>query len=383
MRILIDFTPIPIDRTGVGVYAENLIREIALILHPDDLLFVLVQDDEKVIPQIVQNVANTRIVAIASRLFRNRAALMIYEQCILPWILLTKRIDVIHSLHYMHPIVSPAARVVTVHDLTHSLWPQLHTRSRRLLMPLFAKRAVKFAEAVIFDSASTLSDAERLWSTGNNLRRVVPLGVAPEAFSALPEKAIQETRQRLNIQQPYILFMGTIEPRKNLIRLINAFEEIGNIHQDYLLVIAGKLGWDYESVLKAIASSPLRERICHLGYVPEADKRALIGGCKVLAYPSLYEGFGLPVLEGMAAGVPVVTSNVSSIPEVAGNAAVMVDPNSVDQIASAINQVLTDPSLAARLGAAGYQRAREFSWGRTAHNTYELYHAVFRATKQV
>src|SRR5277367_6758288 len=154
MRILIDFTPIPIDRTGVGVYAENLIREIALILHPDDLLFVLIQDDEKTIPQIIQNVTNTRIVAIPSRLFRNRAALMMYEQSILPWILLIKRIDVIHSLHYMHPIVSPAARVVTVHDLTHSLWPNMHTRSRRLLMPVFAKRAVKFAEAVIFDSAS-------------------------------------------------------------------------------------------------------------------------------------------------------------------------------------------------------------------------------------
>ncbi len=146
MRILIDFTPIPVDRAGAGVYAENLIREIAVLLHPDDSLFLLIQDDELVISRIVRNVANIEILSVPSRLFRNRLALMLYEQCVLPWVLLKRRIDVIHSLHYMHPIFSPATRVVTVHDLTHSLMPDLHTRGRRLLIPIFAKRAVKHAE---------------------------------------------------------------------------------------------------------------------------------------------------------------------------------------------------------------------------------------------
>jgi glycosyltransferase involved in cell wall biosynthesis len=376
MRILIDFTPIPVDRAGVGVYAENLVREIAVMLHPDDSLFLLIQDDELTIPQIVRNVANIEILSIPSRLFRNRLALMLYEQSVLPWVLLKRRIDVIHSLHYMHPIFSPATRVVTVHDLTHSLMPDLHTRGRRLLIPIFAKRAVKHAEGVIFVSTSTHADAERLWSKQNNLQRVIPLGVGPEAFVVPSTQAVREVSDRFNIQRPYLLFVGTVEPRKNLLRLIEAFAEVGRAHPSCLLVIAGKLGWDFKPVLEAIASSSVREQITYLGYISDEEKRALMAGCVALVYPSLYEGFGLPVLEGMAAGIPVVTSNVSSLPEVAGNAALLVDPNATDQIALAINRLLSDPNLAANLSTAGRQQAQKFSWTRTAKETYEMYRAV-------
>lgn len=383
MRILIDFTPIPLERTGVGVYAENLIREMVPILCPGDTLFLLVQDDERTVSEIVRNAGNIRTISIPSALFRNRLALMIYEQCVLPWVLLAKRIDVIHSLHYMHPILTPSVRVVTVHDLTHSLKPQFHTRSRRLLMPIFAKRAVTRAEAVIFVSRSTLNDAERLWSKQNNLRRVIPLGIGSEAFLRDSDELTHEMLQRLNVRQPYILFVGTIEPRKNLIRLISAFCQIASAHPACDLVIAGMLGWGFQPVLDAISSSPFRERIRYVGYLSEIDKRALIEGCKVLAYPSLYEGFGLPVLEGMAAGVPVVTSNVSSLPEVAGDAAMMVDPYSVNEIASAIDKLLSSSALAAKLRSAGPRQAQEFSWTRTASDTYELYRAVFSREKRI
>lgn len=380
MRILIDSTPIPVARTGVGIYADHLIEELAAILRPVDRLFVLVQSDDTYLRNLIGRQPNLTAIVVPSSMFRNPLALAWYEQCVLPWILLARRIDLIHSLHYRFPLLCHCPRVVTLHDMTHSLWPEMHTRGRRMAMSKFATLALRRAEGVLFVSDSTRRDAERLAGRGNNFRAVTPLAVDRTAFDEFSAVVVRDSLVRLNIQQPYILFLGTLEPRKNLVRLIHAFESLGPEYAGYRLVVAGKPGWHCDATFDAIENSPSKARIQRLGYVAPEDKGPLIAGCSVLVYPSLYEGFGLPVLEGMAAGIPVITSNISSMPEIAGDAALFIDPLSTERIADAIRSVLSNTTLAQHMRDAGKLRAAKFSWKETARLTYAAYRTTAHET---
>lgn len=248
-------------------------------------------------------------------------------------------------------------------------------------MSLFGRLALRYAEGILFVSESTRRDAEQILGTGNNIRKVTPLAVDYERFSNIHPEKIDETLSRLNVSRPYILFLGTLEPRKNLVRLIHAFERLDQKYWDYTLVIAGKLGWDYATTLEAIEKSPRKERIQRIGYVAPEDKAPLISGSDILVYPSLYEGFGLPALEGMAAGVPVITSNLSSLPEVAGNAAVLIDPASVEQLVEAMNFLVSDDTYRSLLRISGREQARQFSWERTARLTYAAYAEILARSK--
>jgi glycosyltransferase involved in cell wall biosynthesis len=373
MSVLVDFTQIPLSRTGVGVYADHLVTNLLPLLRKDDLLTLVVQSDDLLIRAAVSGYANVHLVTIPSKIFRNRALLMIYEQLVLPIVAWAKRANLIHSLHYTHPLLSFTRRVVTIHDLTFLLFPELHTRSRRIVMPFFIRRAMKYADAVIFVSKATQDDAERLIGTGHNLRRVVPLGVATCPPVPQDDSSSEICLSGMGVERPYLLFVGTLEPRKNIIRIVHAFERVAESHPNLTLVLAGKFGWHTADIAAAMKNSPMRLRIHHLGFVTETEKWTLLRDCAMLVYPSLYEGFGLPVLEGMAAGAPVITSNLSSMPEVAGDAAVLVDPTSSDAIAAAIGKILRDVISATRLQKAGPAQASLFTWGRTATLTLDLY----------
>jgi glycosyltransferase involved in cell wall biosynthesis len=382
MNILIDFTQIPVQRAGAGVYAENLVRELPSLLRPDDLLFLLLQNDEVNLPRMVAEMSNVRLLFISSRLFRNRVILMLFEQLILPWLLLAHDVDVVHSLHYTVPVWCPSARVVTFHDLTMLLWPQMHTWGRRLIMPLYIRLAWRLADVIIFVSAATQCDAEKLLpSVEGRFNTVVPLGIRFESFSCPSGDDLRSGLASLNVKKPYVLFIGTIEPRKNIVRVIHAFEDIASQFPEHTLILAGKLGWDFEPVLEALARSPFHERMHYLGYISEEKKRILLAGCAALIYPSLYEGFGLPALEAMASGVPLITSNVSSLPEVVGTAALMVDPESVEQLIAAMVRLLSDPELAKKFSTLGRERARMFSWENTAAKTYKAYQAAHKGAR--
>jgi glycosyltransferase involved in cell wall biosynthesis len=376
MRVLVDFTQIPADRTGVGVYAENLVRELALQLSGDDTLFLLVQKDEERIREVARGRANVVIVPLTTGLWRNRALLMLYEQFVMPWLLLRNNIDVVHSLHYTHPLISPCARVVTIHDLTFLRFPELHTTGRRWIMPFFIKRAVRHAEGLVFVSQVTSNDTEKLIpSTNQSVRRVIPHGVNAGDFQVAADWK-QEVLDKLSILSPFLLFVGTLEPRKNVVRLIQAFEQFASRYPELLLIIAGKPGWNFEDIFTAMKATAYRERIRHLGFVSEPEKKALLAACEILIYPSLYEGFGLPVLEAMAAGAPVITSNVSSLPEVAGDAAVLIDPLSVEEISGAMQAILDNPVQREELVRKGRDQAARFSWARAAAQTLDTYRKV-------
>ncbi len=372
MNILIDFTQIPVQRTGVGIYAEHLAKELPALLQPGDRLFLLAQDDEPLLSSSLNSHSQVELLTIPARRFRHRAALLLYEQVLLPFVLAWRRIDVVHSLHYTFPLFAPCARAVTIHDLTFCLFPELHTRGRRLLFPFFIRRAMRVAECPIFVSRSTQHDAERLFGSSRHPGHVVPLGVSVPSIP-LDINPASQTVPSLGILSPFLLFIGTLEPRKNLVRIIRAFEQIAENHPDHLLVIAGKFGWHCEEIIAAMENSPARARIRHLGFVTETQKHMLLTTCKMLVYPSLYEGFGLPVLEAMAYGVPVITSNVSSMPEVAGEAALLVDPKSVEEISKAMNWLVSDSSQNQKFRQDGPTIARKFTWDKMTKLTMNAY----------
>lgn len=373
MRIMVDFTQIPLARTGVGVYADHLVDELLELLRQDDRLLLVVQSDEPKRAEWARR-ERVRLITIPSSLFRKRALLLIFEQVALPVIAARHGVDALHSLHYTAPLITSVKRVVTIHDMTFLLFPELHTRGRLLVMPRFLRAAVKRADGLVYVSEATRRDAERLIPGGRGVAAVAPLGV--ESVGALPQERIDSILHRLQITRPFLLNIGTIEPRKNLVTLIRAFEGIAAEFPDLTLVLAGKLGWKYGETVEAMQTSAAAKRIRSIGYISDEEKTALLQACELFIYPSLYEGFGLPLLEAMAAGAPVIGSNVSSMPEVVGDAGELIDPRDAETLARLMAELLSDPSRRARMRGAGRARAASFTWRRTAERTYALYSAV-------
>jgi glycosyltransferase involved in cell wall biosynthesis len=261
--------------------------------------------------------------------------------------------------------------VVTVHDVAFLVHPKLFPPQWRLMYRAGLFRIGRGADAVIAVSRHTAEDLARHGGVPPERVHVVPLA------ASLPQTTIdaQEVATRLKIPSPYVLFVGTLEPRKNVIRLIRAYRRLVARGAPHALVLAGPIGWRHQQLMKELAvEAP--GRIVLTGSTSQADLDALYRGASVFVYPSLYEGFGLPVLEAMARGVPTVVSISSSLPEVAGEAAIPVDPRSVAGLAEAIERVINDRDLSARLRNAGRARAAGFSWDETARQTLEVYKSV-------
>lgn len=262
--------------------------------------------------------------------------------------------------------VRPDTKVVlTVHDLSAQLMPEYYGLKSRIWHKLInIPKLINRADKLIAVSEFTkMTLVEKMHVPAHKIT-VAPLGVDHENYQPdLDVDKLRDVRNNYNLPGNFILFIGTVEPRKNLSRLIEAFELID---EPISLVIAGKLGWKYNALLKQIENSPKRRFIKLIGYVPEADKPFILKLARVFAWPSLFEGFGLPVLEAMAVGTPVVTSNVSSLPEIAGDSALLVNPYNVEDIALAMSTLHTDEIVREMYIAKGLRRSQEFSWEKCA-----------------
>jgi glycosyltransferase involved in cell wall biosynthesis len=263
------------------------------------------------------------------------------------------------------PVAFPGRGVVTVHDLGYRYFPQAHPRHHRLYLDITTRHSVRRATRVLADSDATAADLQKFYNVPADKIRVVYPGVTPPDVEKTFNSAIARVREKYKLPQQYFLFVGTLQPRKNIARLVQAFERWSHANpKGGALVLAGGKGWLFdEAWLQDVPN------IYPVGYVTDDDKYALLAGAMALVFPSLYEGFGFPVLEAMHCGTPVITSTTSSLPELAGNAALLVDPLNVTEIATAMDLIISQISLRYRLRALGYRQVERFTWENAALET--------------
>ncbi len=276
--------------------------------------------------------------------------------------------DVLFVPSHVLPIVHPARSVATVHDLGYLYWPKAHPLARRWYLHLSTLFNARASSRVIAVSQLTADDLVRQYGVPPEKIAVIPEGCGPE-YRPQSADAIAGVRSRYGLAGRYVLVVGTIQPRKNIGRLVEAFGRLRQAAGDVTLVLAGKPGWGAAPILRRIAAA---SSVRILGYVPDRDLPALLGGAEALAFPSLYEGFGLPALEAMAVGTPVVCADNSSLPEVVGDAGLLVKPTDVDAIATALGLLLEDAPLRDELRRRGLERASAFTWTRCAAATLDL-----------
>ena len=369
MRTLVDVTTWVPARTGIGLYTERLLRAWASQSPADEFLLAsnLAEDDAS-----LPEVSCTRVGPVMP----SRA---LWMQTALPVQMRLHQPDVALFPNYLAPLApTPSVpRVVTVHDMAVFSHPETFTWKKRVLQRRLLPSLLRAVEGIVTPSESTRRDLLRL-IPGIDPRRVVAshLAADPACHEPVTPAQLERVKQAYQLPERYLLAVGTLEPRKNLVRLIRAFEQVWTEGSDVRLLLVGGKGWRDAAIAKALNESPARAGIEALGYVDFDDLRALYHGATAMCYPSLYEGFGLPVVEAMACGAPVLTSLGSSLDEVAAGAAVQVDPLDVSSIAAGLDRMLRDADLRQTLTARGHQRAGQLSWARTAAATREVLRRV-------
>ncbi len=279
--------------------------------------------------------------------------------------------DVLFVPAHVVPLLHPRRCVVTVHDLGYIPFRDAHPTFSRWYLELSTRWNVRVAERILADSEATRQDLAHHYAVDPAKVTVVYPGYDSQRFRPVTAReSLTHVRQRYGINGPYVLFLGTLQPRKNLVRLVEAFAQIEN--GNARLVIAGQRGWMTDELFQRVGSLGLTGRVLFPGYVESEDVPALLSGATLFAFPSLYEGFGLPVIEAMACGTPTVCSNAASLPEVAGDAALLVEPRDTAALAQALRRLLDNETLRRDLSDRGLERARRFSWESCARRVAEV-----------
>ena len=281
--------------------------------------------------------------------------------------------DVFHSCKLLNP-PRHAKLTATIHDLTCWLLPETHPRGNVVADRQFAGRILQRADGLIAVSEATRRDAVRILGLPEKRIRVIHHGVVEPFFRVTAAEAAR-ARAGHGLKRPYLFFVGTIEPRKNVDLLLNAYAGLGaDLRDEFELVLAGPAGWAQKKTMARLAAPPPGVR--YLGYVGEGELPGLFAGAAAFVYPSLYEGFGFPVAQAMAAGTPVITSDVSALPEIAGGAALLVDPRSESELREALARLLTSPSLRGELAERGRGNAARFTWEECARRSLQFFRDV-------
>ena len=371
MRIGIDATAVPPKPMGAGLYIVYLIQVLSKLDTPHQFI---VFAQEYLHPYLADS--NREKVHIVWLKNMHPAHRLIWEQTTFLRLIHHWKLDLLHSPHYTMPLLLTIPSVVTFHDLIFFIHPEKHTLAKRYFFPWMMRRSSKKADRIVTDSENTRRDAVRLLDIPLEKITTVHLGYQ-EIFHKITEKSLLDSiRQKYLLPEKYILYAGAIEPRKNVHLLLTVFEQLVDQGFSHHLVMAGGLGWQYEDVLKQIDGMCSKERVHRVGHVPYADLPVFYNLADIFVYPSIYEGFGLPPLEGMACGTPVITSNISSMPEFVGDAGILVEPNDEGALFQAIRQVLEDEGLRQRLAIEGPRQAANFTWRHTAENTLKIYDEV-------
>ena len=373
MHIAIDATSVPNQRLGAGTYIYNLVRALAQV-KSDDRYFVFAKPETFAdCPELAEGPARARFRLVPVRL-PWRLARMAWEQVVLPWHLRRLSADVLHSPHYTTAAVGGGwRRVVTFHDVTFFLLPERYPALRRAYFRAASRAGARLADMAIAVSKTVKADVERHLPLPPERVRVVPLAAAPSYRPLGDPSKLAAVRARYGLPERFILNVGALEPGKNQATLLRAFGRLSASGSERTLVIAGPPAWRYERLVRLVDKLGLAGQVRFLGYVPAEDLLALYNLADLFVFPSLYEGFGLPPLEAMACGLPVVASTAPALREVLDGAALLVQAQDVAALAEAMAAALGDEALRSRLREAGLQRAALFSWERTARETAAVY----------
>jgi len=366
-RIGIDLTSLPSIKGGVAFYLDGLIEGLQRIDDQNGYFLVMRESQRDDVPVDAPNFRRVHIH------LSSRPSRLVWEQTGLPRLARDLSLDVLHSPHYTRPLRTlPCASVVGIMDLTFFELPEYHTWAKRTFFRTMIPAAARRADRVITISSSTRDDAVKWLGLDPARIDVTPLAVSPQYRPDIPPVSVEQARARYGLPAEYVLYVGRLEPRKNLPRLVDAYEQlVRRFPAAPLLVLAGAPGWHWKETEASIRR--LGSTVKTLGYVPEEDLPALYAGAVVFLYPSLYEGFGIPVLEALACGVPTITSAKSATAEVAGDAAELINPYDADDISRALTRLLEDPARRKELRRRGLARASEYSWDRTAALTRDSY----------
>ena len=367
MRIGIDCRTIQEpERAGTAHYTKELVR--ALLEIDSDNEYFLFFGQEKNIPEEFKQ-PNAKIIILPPKSLPFISSHWQFSRT-----LKKCRLDIFHAPANTLPVGYNGASILTIHDLAiyqNSEWFPKQTFSTNFLVP----RSLAKAKKIIVPSESTKQDLQKIFRVPEEKIKVIYEGVRAEEPS---ENAKNSTLEKFNLpEKNYFLFLGTIEPRKNLIALIAAYKILLQKNPDApILVLAGGKGWKNDDIFEAIKKRSLENKIKCLGYVSNEEKFALMKSALAFVYPSLYEGFGLPILEAMSLGAPVITSRISSLPEIAGDAALLIDPNNDGEIANALEKLWKDENLRNDFINKGKHQSAKFSWIKTAEQTLQTYKEI-------
>lgn len=358
-------------RTGTEAYAYHLIRKLIPLAEARGH-FLRLYFNETPPPDLFPASPQTQVISIPAR--------RLWTHLRLGWELQRQRPDLFFTPAHVIPLTYRGPAAATVHDLGFHFFPETHTRFQRLYLRWSTRHNARRSRRVIADSQATRKDLSRLYEIPTSKIHVVYPGIDPQLAPERDPAILEHVRRQYGIETSYLLYLGTLQPRKNLERLIEAYVRSNVTAQ---LVLAGKAGWLSEPILQTISHfigpagvSDAASRIRVTGYVAEEDKPALLSGATALLYPSLYEGFGFPILEAQVCGTPVLCGNNSSQPEVAGSGALFVAADDAQAIVQGIRRLAQDGDLRARLIQDGLENARRFSWQRTAEQVLDVLEAA-------
>ena len=363
MRIGIDAHMVGSRETGNETYCQGLVEGLAQIEDHNEYMVYL--NSPGAMPSVNgHGRLQRRMLRSASNAWR---LAMGFAQA--------SRDDGLDLLHvtYNVPFFTRCPAVVAVHDISYVHFPEFFSKRDLRLLSTYVPYSVKKARQVLTLSESAASDIERVYHVPRSKISIIPLAARAIYTDMAQPMRVDQAREAYGLTGPYVLAVGNLQPRKNLVRLIEAFAQLPGSLSDLKLAIAGREQWQESEVYRRVADLQLQERVVFTGYLSDQELALLYHGTLALIYPSLYEGFGLPILEAMSCGTPVICSNTSSMPEVAGDAAIMVDPLSISDISEAIARVAQSRSVRDDLRRKGMKRAAKFSWQKTARLTTKVY----------
>jgi len=352
------------QRVGSGVYAFELLHEFSKNKKYEFVIYL----KDFPLRDLPKESANFKYKIFGPRKLWTQFALPVKLS-------FGSKIDIFFTLGHYGPRFSQIPYSITIFDLSYLRFPELFKKSDLYQLTNWSKYSIRSAKHIFTISYATKTDIIKNYKIDDRKISVTYPGYDQKGFKPQSKSKIEKVRNKYKVKDDYILFVGTLQPRKNVERLIEAFKKVTQLSVlsswNLQLVIAGKNGWLYESIFEKVKSLKLEKEIIFTDYVPDDELPALISGAKVFVLPSLWEGFGIPVVEAQACGVPVAVSDTSSLPEIVRESGVLVNPGSIDSVAQGIRKVLTDEKFRQNLIKKGFVNIKRFSWQKCANETLE------------